>query len=199
MHDGTVDRTTNGSYSGAVSSLYYSQLETLDAGSWFSGIYRGTRVPSFVTELKYVKPYAGVNVMPELKGAPTTSQLTTVSNAIKTYMPTRTVVQSFSSTNLTRFHAINPAVPLALTTDATPADPVAALRAARATYWLPNKAKITAAQVSAVKAAGIKVMPWTADSTVDWQTLSEWGVDGILSNKAVQYTGWAAARCGTDL
>lgn len=43
MHDESIDRTTNGS--GLVHRTPWSEIKTLDAGSWFSKAYRGTRVP----------------------------------------------------------------------------------------------------------------------------------------------------------
>lgn len=43
MHDKTVDRTTNGR--GLVQRMTYSELSTLDAGSWFSEEFTGERVP----------------------------------------------------------------------------------------------------------------------------------------------------------
>jgi glycerophosphoryl diester phosphodiesterase len=196
FHDATVDRTTNGT--GNVSNYYWSDLAKLDAGRWFSPAYTGTHPISFWQQLALLKPYSGVTVVPELKDYPTTAQLTNVSNAINTYsMASRTVVQSFYAADLTKFHAINPGVPLALTTSTTPADPVAALRAAGATYWLPNEDNITQAQVDAAHAAGVKVWPWTADTLADWDRLTTLGVDGILTNRAAQYAGWTMAKCGS--
>ncbi|KNC48402.1 glycerophosphodiesterase [Thecamonas trahens ATCC 50062] len=43
MHDTTVDRTTNGK--GKVNDLEWSYIATLDAGSWKSEKFAGTRVP----------------------------------------------------------------------------------------------------------------------------------------------------------
>lgn len=44
MHDATVDRTTDGS--GRISDLTLADVRTLDAGSWFSAEFAGTRVPT---------------------------------------------------------------------------------------------------------------------------------------------------------
>jgi hypothetical protein len=44
MHDSTVDRTTDGT--GSVSSKTLAQLQTLDAGSWFSPVFAGTPPPA---------------------------------------------------------------------------------------------------------------------------------------------------------
>jgi len=43
IHDGTVDRTTDGK--GRVSDLTVAEVRTLDAGSWFSPEFAGEKVP----------------------------------------------------------------------------------------------------------------------------------------------------------
>lgn len=49
MHDGTVDRTTNGT--GNVSDLTLSYIKSLDAGSWFNESFAGEKVPTLVEVL----------------------------------------------------------------------------------------------------------------------------------------------------
>ena len=44
FHDATVDRTTDGT--GDIASLTLAQVKELDAGSWFSPDFAGTRVPT---------------------------------------------------------------------------------------------------------------------------------------------------------
>ena len=46
LHDATLDRTTNGT--GPASALTLSQLQQLDAGSWFDPAYHGERIPSLL-------------------------------------------------------------------------------------------------------------------------------------------------------
>ncbi len=45
LHDGTIDRTSNGS--GNVSSMTYADVSKHDFGSWKSSKYTGTRIPTF--------------------------------------------------------------------------------------------------------------------------------------------------------
>jgi glycerophosphoryl diester phosphodiesterase len=53
MHDSTVDRTTDGT--GSVSSMTLAQLQTLDAGSWFSPAFTGTPPPALRDVMAAVK------------------------------------------------------------------------------------------------------------------------------------------------
>lgn len=45
MHDGTVDRTTNGK--GKVAELTLEQIRQFDAGSWFDPRFAGEKVPTY--------------------------------------------------------------------------------------------------------------------------------------------------------
>lgn len=54
MHDGTVDRTTNGS--GKASELTFAEIRKLDAGSWKSPEFAGEKIPT-LDETLSVMPY----------------------------------------------------------------------------------------------------------------------------------------------
>lgn len=53
LHDKTLDRTTNGK--GPISALHSTQIDQLDAGSWFSEDFKGERVPRLETYMNEVK------------------------------------------------------------------------------------------------------------------------------------------------
>lgn len=50
LHDSTLDRTTNGE--GPISDWISTDIDTLDAGSWFGGEFAGQRVPRFADLLR---------------------------------------------------------------------------------------------------------------------------------------------------
>ncbi|HVW76472.1 MAG TPA: glycerophosphodiester phosphodiesterase family protein [Alloacidobacterium sp.] len=60
MHDGSVDRTTNGT--GKVSQLTFAQIRALDAGSKFSTAFAGTKVPTFDEALELAHGKIGIYV-----------------------------------------------------------------------------------------------------------------------------------------
>jgi glycerophosphoryl diester phosphodiesterase len=72
MHDGTVDRTTNGK--GKVADLTFDEIRALDAGSWFSEKFAGTKVPTLEEALEVIPPSIICNV--HLKGGATAGDLT---------------------------------------------------------------------------------------------------------------------------
>lgn len=53
FHDVELERTTNGT--GKISETNWEDIESLDAGSWFSEEFKGEKVPLFEDVLKYVK------------------------------------------------------------------------------------------------------------------------------------------------
>ncbi len=63
IHDYRLDRTTDGS--GPVNTKSAKELEQMDAGSWFSPQFRGTRLPRFEEFMRFLSGKCGIQV--ELK------------------------------------------------------------------------------------------------------------------------------------
>lgn len=58
LHDGTVDRTTDGT--GHLMALSSAEIDRLDAGRWFGPEFAGERVPRLETFLRWIKGKAGL-------------------------------------------------------------------------------------------------------------------------------------------
>lgn len=67
IHDKTVNRCTNGQ--GAVRFHTLDDLHHLDAGSWFSSLYQGEKIPSLRQGLQLIKR-SGTKLNIELKTWP---------------------------------------------------------------------------------------------------------------------------------
>lgn len=104
MHDGTVDRTTNGK--GAVRDLDFATIETLDAGSRFDPKYTGEKVPTFDEILALCRNRVLVYV--DHKEAPTEQ----VYAAIKRHGMEKQVVVYNSPRDLREWKAIAPHIPV---------------------------------------------------------------------------------------
>ena len=59
VHDGTVDRTTDGS--GEIAQMSLADIKALDAGSWYGPQFAGQRVPTFDEALELVSGYRQVS------------------------------------------------------------------------------------------------------------------------------------------
>ena len=58
IHDETLDRTTNGT--GPIGHMLSSEVDTLDAGSWFGEAFTGAVVPRLDAYLEHLRGRAGV-------------------------------------------------------------------------------------------------------------------------------------------
>ncbi len=73
LHDETLDRTTNGH--GPISEMSWEKIQQLDAGSWFSPSFKGTRVTS-LAELVAFCTASRMRLVLELKPSPGRTQAT---------------------------------------------------------------------------------------------------------------------------
>ncbi len=104
MHDGTVDRTTNGR--GAVKDLTLAELRALDAGSKFDPRYAAERVPTFDEALRLCR--GKVHIYVDHKEAPTDQ----VFGAIKRFGMAKQVVVYNGPEGLKKWKQLAPHIPV---------------------------------------------------------------------------------------
>lgn len=75
FHDETLDRTSNAI--GAIDSLSYAQLQSLDAGRWFDPSFSGERIPTLQQVLIFLRD-AGMSANVEIKPMPGKEELTVI-------------------------------------------------------------------------------------------------------------------------
>ncbi|MBV1852678.1 glycerophosphodiester phosphodiesterase [Catellatospora tritici] len=190
LHDSTVDRTTNGV--GAIRALTSAQLKALDAGSWFAPVYAGVRLPTLAEQLADLRARGG-NLLLEIKGSHTRAEVATIVQVIRDQQMTgRVFIQSFETTALQYAYELAPEIPLGLLRSALDADPVALAAQLHLTAYNPDSAALLGrpAVVASLHAAGVAVMAWTVDSDAAWNQLDALGVDGIITNRPAELSGW---------
>lgn len=109
IHDGDVDRTTNGK--GLVKEKTLAELKSLDAGSWFDPLYKDEKIPTFneVIELLVAEKYIGVlNI--ELKTDEydyegIEEKVLSVVNSFE--LPFEVIISSFNTETMTRIIALD--------------------------------------------------------------------------------------------
>ncbi len=197
IHDGTVDRTTEGS--GEVSSLTLAELQRLDAGyDWttddgathpFRG--QGLRIATLAEVLERFPDWP---IVMEIKQAePSMAQA--LCDTLRQHGATgRVIVPSSREQALAEFRAVCPEVATAAGTGEvtlsvglaavglagtlSPAYPVA--QVPMESGGIPV---VTAGWVAAMHARGVRVDVWTIDDPDEMRRLIDLGVDGIFTNR----------------
>jgi glycerophosphoryl diester phosphodiesterase len=187
IHDATLDRTTNrtGTVAGQDLSALRAQGLRIDGGYL---------LPSWYEVLTDVAARPGVQVQAELKVHPTTAQLRAFLARLDwTGTRNRVVVTSFDPATLDDVKAAAPDLRRALIAELGWQDP--ATITPHAGIYSKHYWAVTAARLTAWRAAGLEVDAWTPDAVTDWRRMASYGgaVAGVVTNKPNAYR--LAALC----
>lgn len=190
MHDDKVDRTTDGK--GAIRSLTLAEIKALDAGSWFSPVFAGTRVPTLEEQMAdlYAK---GGNLLLEIKSEHSVEELANVVAIIRKYnMTERVIAQSFTVVSLERMYQVAPEIPLGLLTSNIDSNLEEVCKRLHLTHYNPNYGSVIAkpSTVKTLHDLGVAIYVWTPDTPALWQKMIDLGVDGIITNRAIELKGY---------
>jgi len=95
----------------------------------------------------------------------------------------RTTVRSFDHRCVRFLRQMEPALTGAiLISETAPIDPGELARRADAQIYGPSLEFLDAEQMRSTRAAGVRVLPWTANQPEQWQRLLDLGVDGITTD-----------------
>jgi len=97
-------------------------------------------------------------------------------------LESRVIVQSFDFRTLKAMKTLAPEIRLAALDEAGAQDFVATARLAGAGIISPHLKLVSREKVEAAHAAGLQVVPWTANTPRAWRLLIEAGVDGIITD-----------------
>jgi len=94
----------------------------------------------------------------------------------------RVIFQSFDFGILHRMNRLAPGITLAALWEGAARSFVEIAEDAGARIVAPEYSLVTAEEVRAAHEAGLRVIPWTANTVEDWKRLIEAGVDGIITD-----------------
>jgi glycerophosphoryl diester phosphodiesterase len=191
IHDRTVDRTTGGT--GNVWDLTEAEIRALDAGSWFSPGYAGTRVPLLSEVLEVLAEAA---LLLEIKPPATLEQVKVIIEMVADRgLLDRTVVQSFDPSVIRLVREAAPDVRRGLLRLRFEADTVDLARELGVVYCNPPVVDVLddPVTVAALHSSDVAIMPWTANDMSQWPALVGAGVAGLISDRAGEVSGWLAA------
>jgi len=201
MHDGTVDRTTNGT--GLVAELdwsYLSKLHATDYAPWKTSAWNDEHVPS----LDQALAAAGANghpVLLDMHFQPDKAQFDHIWDClVKHGMTDRATILGNPET-LGHVRTWYPTLATEII-EYPPAGHVRSAESAKAcgaTYGLASR-YLSGPLVAYYQASGLKVAAWTSDSATEdnetvWAKLAGWGVVSITTSHPAELLAWEAKHC----
>ncbi|MFJ7148292.1 glycerophosphodiester phosphodiesterase [Streptomyces sp. NPDC100445] len=199
IHDDSLERTTDVEQvfpdraPWKVKDFTAAEIARLDAGSWFSPAYAGTRVPTlaeYMRRLEHNHEKLLLEVKnPELYPGLEQQILKLLANEgwLDDRHPDRLIVQSFSADSVRTVHELKPALTTAYL--GTPAVADLPRFAAFADLVNPSYDSLSLGYVSAAHAITgphgrpLGVFAWTVNDAAATRRVAGYGVDGIISNK----------------
>lgn len=187
IHDTTLDRTTN--HSGEFYPLSLSDLDHIDAGSWYGPQFAGQRLPLLSEVIDFVNE-CGVGINVEIKqneqGARRTLLLidAVVEELSRLRDDVPVIISSFSQPLLMKFHERAPGYAIAVLyeTAALYEDWRSVLELCGASYIHPEDVALTERRVRAFRDAGYGVNVWTVNDPDRVNQLFNWGCTGIFTD-----------------
>ena len=179
MHDGTVDRTTDGT--GSIETMTYAQLKVLDAGSWYGPEFTGERIPTLWESLMVAKQSSNpIGVVIEIKSSNASVPAAVVAMVQKLNMQDRVLVSSFNLAQITAVKSIDPTIPVQLFGTITNAniDQVVAING----EWVGSGGSLNQSIIDYAHSKGILFNAWTLNSASTMLSAIALGVDGITTD-----------------
>lgn len=190
MHDWTLDRTTDGE--GPVWAATVAQIRALDAGSWYSAEYAGTRVPLFEEFLAILAP-SQTHAIVELKGSWRPDEVELVQRLVTQYgLTQRIVFASFDLMTLKAAQLVAPQVQRAIISREVNGEPADLAAECGAVAIIVSKAFVLEQPdlVDRIHAAELGVMLYTVNDSDAWTEAISLGVDGIITDKPGELDRW---------
>lgn len=183
FHDNYLNRTTNGK--GKVSQLTWQQINSLDAGSWFSPDYAGEKLVSLKQLLDWhQKTGKMINLeIKPIKTALLNEYLDVILNEVGRVTHSQGLIfSSFQAEILKRLHVIGQAVPYALLATRWHKKHVMVASEAGCSQLNVAQHSLSHSAVAFTHEQGLKVGAYTVNEVLRAQQLKEHGVDAIFTD-----------------
>ena len=184
IHDPTLDRTTDGS--GRVASSTLESVRKIDAGSWFSDVFRGAQVPLLEEVFETVGRQKLINIELTNYSTPADGLVAKVCELVRRHKVQEQILfSSFLASNLRKAAHYLPEIPRGLL--AMPGFPGTWARSFGFMFGNyqalhPYISDASRQQVQRMHRLHRRVHVWTANSHEQVNQLREWNVDGIFTD-----------------
>jgi len=179
MHDGTINRTTNGT--GGIRSKTYAQLRAYDAGIKFSAAYTGEKIPTLSEVFAEIVKSGNttIGLAPEFKSTEANVVQLVVAEVQKWNLQSRVVLSSFNLNQLAAVKNLDPTIRVQLYGSASNAmiDGLKTIKGDWIGSDITNLGVVNYAHTQ-----GIIFNSWTINSASQMLAMMAFGVDGIISD-----------------
>ena len=180
IHDGTLDRTSNGR--GAVRDHTLAELQQLDAGMWFDRQFMDQRIPTLEQVLAFARQHDVVFYLEIKYDSAWGMHHALVAALESSHNAARTIVISFDEATLASVRRLDAAIMVGLLVDDAKGDPVKRALELGARQLCPRANIVTPELVERAHRADLHVIAWTINSAEQMRALIETGVDGIMTD-----------------
>jgi len=194
IHDETLDRTTNGS--GEVRKHTFTELRSLDAGSWFSPEFKGEKLPSLeeVLDLCAGKILVNVEIKPEAHEEPMPGdgiEIQVLETVRRYSMTDSVIISSFKMDVIRRITGMTGEKPLLAMLSEDPLDDTLLdfMVDCRVFSYNPDHTTLTKEQVDKAHYRGLRVFTYTVNTVDDAKRCFGMGVDGVFTDDPVLLRG----------
>jgi glycerophosphoryl diester phosphodiesterase len=179
LHDGSLKRTTGTDMN--IWQMEYKELDTLDAGSWFSGKFKSESIPSLTQLLDSVRGRIKLNIELKTNGHEKELAERTVKIIKEKNFHSECILTSFSYSQLKKVKEIEPDLRTGLIFSKMPADinifTNNSIDLLSVHYSLVNEVFMKSAND-----AGKEVHVWTVNDEDEMKRLIKLGVKSIITN-----------------
>ncbi|WP_312282911.1 MULTISPECIES: glycerophosphodiester phosphodiesterase [Pseudescherichia] len=184
LHDDNLERTSNGW--GVAGDLPWSDLLKVDAGSWFSGAFKGEPLPLLSQVADRCRQHgmmANIEIKPTTGTGPLTGKTVALAARALWQGMTRPLLSSFEIDALEAAQQAAPELPRGLLLDAWREDWRAlATRLGCVSLHLNHKL-LDEQRTAEIKAAGLHILVYTVNQPQRAAELLRWGVDCICTDR----------------
>lgn len=188
MHDDSIDRTTNGR--GMMADINWSDVQKLDAGSWFDKKFTDERVPKLGEAMRFmIDNKLKLNL--ELKPCPGRTQATTMVALIEAskvwpdHAPPP-LISSFDMEALTIAAQLHPDWPRGVLLEKWADNWVELIKKTSASFIGLDTSVLTQKRVAALVEAQIPVLCFTVNDPLRAKELLHWGVSAVFSDNPAE-------------
>lgn len=190
IHDESLRRTTG--CPKQVRDITLQELQTLDAGAWFSPEFSGQRVPTLAQVLELLR--AGeltINIELKTNRTPYPGLAEAVLGLVRKFgLEARVILSSFNHHSLAEAKELAPQVACAALVETQLLEPwdYVARHGFQALH--PANEAVNGQMIAECHGRGLAVRPWTVDDEESARALMALGVDGIITNQPARLLLW---------